>query len=200
MAEALLTKNSDPWQSGVLQPEHHDRLVANIDQIAQRAGLGMANKHMIWTSADLKTAEMNWCQLAVEMARTDTAWPRLQIGICYTQNQFEAEQTMLAMTGLLVRNFVDARMMTRMDVVAERKDNRGPIEATVLMVPDFALPEYVESMPAWERTAMAEFVHERIRDGLPTCLFVGVSMDLLKSKLPSVHADLQSAFKVEALI
>jgi hypothetical protein len=182
----------------VLRPEHHDRLVANIDQIAHRSGLGVAHRHLIWTTAELKTAEMGWCQAAVDMLRSGDAWSKEKIGICYTQDQPAAEKTMLAMAGLLVRNFVDARVMSRMDVVAERKENKGPIEASVILVPDFALPEYVETMPAWEKTAMMEFVHERIREGMPTCLFVGVSMDMLKSKLPSVHADLHGAFKVEA--
>lgn len=195
-AAAISMKTSDPWATGVLQPEHHDRLVANIDQIAMRAGLGVANKHMIWTTAELQKAEMQWCEAAVRMARTQEAWDQNVLGICYTVDQQAAEAKMLAMTGLLVRNFVDARCMSRMDVVAERKAN-GSIDASVVMVPDFALPEYVETMPAWERTAMMEFVHERIRDGLPTCLFVGVSMDTLRQKLPTVHADLESAFKVE---
>lgn len=195
-AAAALTKSSSPWDSGVLQPAIHDRLVANIDQIAQRSGLGVANKHLIWTSAELKTAEMGWCRATVEMARADTPWAKPHIGVCYTKDQLAAERTMLMMAGLLVRNFVDARVMTRMDVIAERKAT-GTVEATAVMIPDFATPEYVETMPAWERSALAEFVHERVRDGLPTCLFVGVSMDLLKQKLPSVHADLSTSFRVE---
>ena len=197
MAAAPLTKTSDPWASGVLKPEHHDRLVANIDQIAYRSGLGMANKHLIWTKADLKNLEMGWCQAAIEAFQTGEAWQKPHIGICYTQSQHEAQRTMMAMAGLLVRNFVDARVMSRLDIVAERKAT-GTVDASVILVPDFAVPEYVETMPAWERSAMMEFVHSRIRDGLPTCLFVGVSMDLLKSKLPSVFADMHSSFRIEA--
>lgn len=187
---------SDPWASGVLKPEVHDRLVANIGQISNRAGLGVQHKHLIWTSAELLKSEMQWCTYAIQMVRAAEPWPLDRIGVCYTQNQLDCEKKMLTMTGLLVRNFVDARCMSRMDVVAERKAN-GEIDASVVMVPDFATPEYVETMPAWERTAMMEFVHERIRAGLPTCLYVGVSMDLLKQKLPTVHEDLQSAFKIE---
>lgn len=194
---AALTKDFDPWSTGVLQPQHHDRLVANIDQIAQRAGLGVANRHLIWTSAELQTAEMQFCEAAVVMGRTGDAFQLPKVGICYTKDQSAAEKKMMAMTGLLVRNFVDARVMSRMDIVAERKDSKAPVDATVVMVPDFAMPEYIESMPAWERTAMMEFVHERVREGLPTCLFVGVSMALLKGKLPSVVADLNEAFKIE---
>jgi hypothetical protein len=195
MAAALM-KDFDPWASGVLQHEHHDRLVANIDQIALRAGLGVQHKHLIWTRADLNKAEMAFCEAAVAMARHNDAWPLKKIGICYTLDAQQSEKRMLAMTGLLVRNFVDARVMSRMDIVAERKGG-NTVEASVVMVPDYAMPEYIETMPAWERTAMMEFVHERIREGMPTCLFVGVSMQMLRDKLPSVHADLEEAFKIE---
>lgn len=195
--EVALMKGSDPWASGVLKREVHDRLVANIDQIAMRAGLGHQHQHLIWTTADLNKTEMQFCEAAVEMARHHTAWSLKKIGICYTQDAQLAEKRMLAMTGLLVRNFVDARVMSRMDIVAERKGG-NTVDATVVFVPDYAMPEYVETMPAWERTAMMEFVHERIRDGLPTCLYVGVSMERLREKLPSVHADIEVAFKLEA--
>jgi hypothetical protein len=197
MAVAL-TKDFDPWGSGVLQRQHHDRLVANIDQIAQRAGLGIANRHLIWTKAELNTAEMQFCIAAAEMARTNEAFQLPKIGICYTKNQADAEKKMLAMAGLLVRNFVDARVMSRMDIVAERKENKAPVDASVVLVPDFAMPEYIESMPVWEKTAMMEFVHERSRDGLPTCLFVGVSMSVIKTKLPTVASDLEQAFLIES--
>jgi hypothetical protein len=193
----VLTKDYDPYETGVLHPQFHDRLVANIDQIASRAGLGVQHRHLIWTSADLNKAEMQLCEAAVLMARHQVPWTAPKLGICYTKSQADAERKMLAMAGLLVRNFVDARVMGRMDIVAERKSGAS-IDATVVMVPDFALPEYVESMPAWERQHMMEFVHERIREGLPTCIFVGVGMQLLRSKLPSVHADLEEAFKIES--
>lgn len=196
-ATATSMMTSDPWATGVLKPEHHDRLVANIGAIANRAGLGVQHKHLIWTSASLLKAEMQWCTMAIEMVRTGEPWPNPRIGVCYTGSQGDAEQKMLAMTGLLVRNFVDARCMSRMDVVAERKAN-GAIDASVVMVPDFAMPEYIESMGHWERAALVEFVHERVRAGLPTCLYLGCSMDLLKQKMPSVHEDLQSSFKIEA--
>lgn len=190
-------KASDPWATGVLKPEYHDRLVANLTQIVQRSGLGPMNRHLIWTSAELNKAELQLCEGAVVATRNGGLWELPRIGICYTQNHAQAEQKMLEMTALLVRNFVDARCMSRADIVAERKAN-GTVDASVLMVPDFALPEYVETMPNWERAAMMEFVHERVRNQQPTCLFVGVSMDILKMKLPSVHADLHSAFKIEA--
>lgn len=196
-AAATSTMTSDPWATGVLKPEHHDRLVANIAAVSQRAGLGVQHRHLIWTSAELLKAEMQWCMHAINMVRTGEPWPKPQVGLVWTGAQQDCERKMLSMTGLLVRNFVDARCMSRMDVVAERKAN-GAIDASVVMVPDFATPEYVETMPAWERTAMMEFVHERIRAGLPTCLYVGVSMDLLKQKLPTVHEDLQTSFKIEA--
>jgi hypothetical protein len=181
----------------VLHKQHHDRLVANIDQIALRAGLGVQHRHLIWTSADLNTAEMQFCEASVLMARAKAPWTLPKIGLCYTKSQADAEQKMLVMTGLLVRNFVDARVMSRMDIVAERKAG-GSIDATVVMVPDYAMPEYVESMPTWERQHMMEFIHQRIREGLPTCVFVGVSMAKLKEKLPSVHAAIDADFLIES--
>jgi hypothetical protein len=194
---AALTKDFDPYASGVLDPQHHDRLVANIDQVAIRAGLGVLHRHLIWTSAELSKAEMQIVENAILMARHSAPWTAPKLGLCYTKDQHTAEQKMLAIAGLLVRNFVDARVMSRMDVVAERKDSKQPVDGTMVLVPDFALPEYIETMPAWERTAMMEFIHERIREGLPTCVFVGVSMTSLRDKLPSVYADLKDAYKIE---
>jgi hypothetical protein len=187
--------NSDPYASGVLRPDVHDRIVANLTQIAMRAGLGMKHRHLIWTTAELKKAEMQWCEAAIRMSRANLPWDQAVIGLCYTKDQAAAEQTMMEMTGLLVRNFVDARCLSRMELVSEQKS--GGVEGSVILCPDFAMPEYVDTMPPWERASMADFIHERSMMAMPTCLFVGSSWDSLKAKLPTVVNEIQSNMKVE---
>jgi hypothetical protein len=98
----------DPYASGVLKPEHHERLVANLDHYAKDAGI---QPMWIWTrlSAACGPHEADY----ITGFRRHRASGQVH-GLCLTRKtpDAEPESRMAAMTGCLVRNFVRARVMT----------------------------------------------------------------------------------------
>src|SRR5271166_828251 len=99
---------SDPYASGVLVKEHHERLVAGLDGYARDAGI-----HPRWISTKLADVcapdEMNY----VRNFNVIRAEGQLQ-GLCFVRKTAEAdpETHMFAIAGCLVRNFIRARVMT----------------------------------------------------------------------------------------
>lgn len=180
----------------MLSPEAHARLVDNIDAVAQRAGLGEQHKHLIWTKAELDEGSSAWVNEVIRTVRRGEPWEKRNIGLCLTSDQHEAEAWMLSMTGLLVRNFVDARCLSLTQILVERKAT-GDVEGSAILCPDFVMPEYLNSLTAWDQKEMAGFLHDRVRMLAPTCLFVGTGPDIVKTKLPSVAEDLRAMFAME---
>lgn len=190
-------KIGDPWASGVLKPDVHERLVASKDDVARRAGLGLQHQHLIWEHVDLKKVEMGWAQEVVRSRRLLAPWPRQEIGLCFQKKQVDAETTMLRLTALLVRNFVDARLMPVNILLAEHK-SEGVIDASALMIPDLAVSAYLETMAKWDLARLQEIVRERALMRMPTCVFIDGDIALLRAKAPLLAEMLDDGvFRVE---
>ena len=185
----------DPW-SGALQPGPHDKLVANIIAVSARAGLGQAHRHLIWYPADLSKAERQWAEACVKSVHNGSAWDMEKLGIVFTQSQSDALRRMQMLAGFLIRNFVDARILSRSECLLARKEDGG-VDAQVLFIPDFITAEYIETIPKWERSSMTDLYSERVRATAPTCLFAGCANSTLKSKLPTIANDMNSDYMVQ---
>lgn len=196
---ATIDANSPMWKSGVLNPEDHLRVVMNIDQIAARSGLGERYKHLIWEPTEddlLQQMELQWAQAVVAYARTHT-WTMNKLGICYPASTPDVHNRMRQIVAKLIRNIVDARVLTIHEILAERKAT-GTVEGTAILCPDFVLPEYISTFSDWDRKELIAFVKDRAKDGLPTSIFLGVNINDLKAhgKFPSVAQEIQQSFKV----
>ena len=97
----------DPYKSGVLNPEQHDRIVANIVAFAKDAGI---QPRWLWTrmSEVCGPDEMEY----VRRFKRHRAEGKIY-GLVYFRATEEAnpEAHMSAMAGCLVRNFIRARVM-----------------------------------------------------------------------------------------
>ncbi len=191
--------SSPVWSSGVLNPSDHLRLVMNIDSIASRAGLGERYKSLIWepTAPDLLSPmELQWAQAVVAYAKTHT-WSMSKLGICYPAGTKHIHDRMRQMVAKLLRNIVDARVLTIHEILAERKAT-GTVEGTAILCPDFILPEYIQTFSDWDRKELIAFIKDRAKDGLPTSVYLGVELADLKAhgKFPSVAVEIAQSFKV----
>ncbi len=121
----------DPYASGVLNPDVHARLVADMANIAAEAGIPA---HWIATP------------LAQTCGPAEVAWarhyrfhgPNGRSGLVLGGKHMEpdAETRMAALAGALLRNFVSARVMTLHELLARAHDGQAP-EASCLLVPNF---------------------------------------------------------------
>ena len=147
----------DPYASGVLSPEHHDRLVANIAAYAKDAGIA---PRWMWTkmSEVCGPAELDYAR----------KFPHHRIegkvqGLVYFRKTPDAdpETHMAALAGCLVRNFCRARVM-ELGTVLDYLADGGHVAATCLLVPDFA---------PWQSQAICELLAQRGREGLQTVIY-----------------------------
>lgn len=191
----------DPWKSGVLDPVAHARLVSSIDAIARRSGLGERYKHLIWEKADphlIADMETSWMKNVVMYARSGV-WAHEKLGLAYPDKVSHIATRMRMIVAKLLRNMVDARILSLSEIIAERRANDGIVEGTCILCPDFMIPEYLTTLSDWDRKEMIGFIKDRAKDGKPTSVFLGVPIAELQSKtgkFPSVAKEIVESFKV----
>lgn len=153
-----------PWwpPHGVLQPDAHYRVVQNREAIAKRAGLGAAFMSAIWTAlpAEVTEDERGWVRGIVQRQE-----PQHRL---YGGNIAHSAARFRTLVGWLVRNFIDARMMSVEEIVSASMEGEA-VEAQVLFVPDFAIKGEPKSAPI--QRAVLSVVRARFNTGLPTALF-----------------------------
>lgn len=157
----------DPYASKVLQKEHHARLVANIDNFAEDAGI---QKHWIWTALpkEFSAAEIDYIKRFRQISLDGKT-----AGICYTgkAQAFAIEQHMAAFTGCLVRNFIRARVMTLGNVIEAAAAHDLP-DYACLMIPNFFLKSTdVGTVAKWQLQTLHDVLLERQFGGRQTILY-----------------------------
>jgi hypothetical protein len=166
----------DPFASGVLKPDAHGRLVADLENISRAVNIP---QHWIWTPlADIcAPAEVAW----VKRFRFHT--PEGRAGLCHLgrEPKMEIETRMAAIAGALTRNFVRARMMTLNDVLAGLEDGEVP-DMTCLLIPNFFVEKKQGgNQPAWRVSQLFDLLVSRHTAGLQTVLYVS-DMEMLGSE------------------
>ena len=121
----------DPYASGVLDPEVHGRLVADLERIAAEAGI---QAH--WISRPLaqtcKPDEVAWAR----RYRFHAAGERAGLVLVGRPPNPDPESRMAALAGALTRNFIACRVMTLHALLAHAGHGELP-EVSCLLVPNF---------------------------------------------------------------
>ena len=164
----------DPYASGVLHKQHHERLVAGIDGFARDAGI---QPKWIWTRlADTcGPEEVEW----VTKFRRHQADGE-SFGLCYLRKSPDAapDVRMAAIAGALVRNFVRARVMT-LGTVLDLLAAGEPVEATCLLIPNFFLAKNEGGTIApWQVSALYDLLTHRGSMGLQTVISASSMVEL----------------------
>lgn len=157
---------TDPYATGVLVKEHHDRLVANLDEFARDAGI---QPKWVWTKlADVcGPDEIEYFRAY----RRHRAGGEVQ-GLIYLRGTPEAdpEARMAALAGAFVRNFVRARVMTLATVMDQVK--AGGVDATVLLIPNFCLsPKEGGVVAKWQTQILYDLLLQRSQSSQQTILY-----------------------------
>ena len=127
----MISFQTDPWATGVLDETRHKRLVMQKEKCASDAGIA---PHFIWTplaETCPTDEEQSWVK-RYKLHRSEGF-----SGLLYLGDQFDPtiEVRMSGITGALVRNFIRARMMSMETVYQHMKGGEAP-SATCLVAPD----------------------------------------------------------------
>lgn len=165
-------------KSPVLDPEYHARLIADIESVAKKSGVPMA---MLLQSCEGICSEEEVA--FVKGLRTHAADG--VYGLLYTgapkAGKTPINMRMMALAAAMLRNYIDARVITVQDVLAQLKKGTPP-EPTVLLVPNFFIgKEQGGSIPAWQSSELLSLLMNRQALDMQTFLYVE-DLDLMAAQ------------------
>lgn len=182
----------DPYAPGVLQKEHHDRLVADLDNFAKDAGI---QPHWICEPlpGTFTAGEKDYLKRFRQHMTSGSI-----SGVAYVGKGKSAEidQRMSAFAGCLVRNFVRARVMT-LGAVLDAMSSRSMPELSCLLIPNFFLSASEGgTIASWQVSALHELLMSRQVSGLQTIVYVS-DMSLLAKEYGLAFRNLIEAHFVQ---
>lgn len=164
----------EAYRTGVLDPRVHRRIVGDIQRYAERAGVP---PEAICRALDEYVGE------------DETAWVRRFLlqraaplpGLAYVGRCRDVSERMVGIAGCMVRNFVDARVMTAARVVDERP------RCTILLIPNFFIGR--TSSQGWSGGALVDVLAERLTGGKSTVIYVS-DLEVMKDTYGEAAFDL----------
>lgn len=155
------------YESKVLNPEDHKPLVSDLGIHAHHAGI---QPHYIWTAMDgfCNPAEILWIRKFHEQEKDL---------ILLGKNPIPASDVrMSAMAGALIRNYINAKVMTLNSFLDAVTAGNTP-KQTCLFIPNFfidkgALFASSNALPAWRLNLLFDGLMHRSMEGLKTIIYV----------------------------
>jgi len=149
----------DPFGPGKLQQGVHDQFVAELNRIAQEAGI---------TTGDITGQHYALTPFEVEYLKDFRRSHQTgKLGVLYVgDHQPAVGDRMRSVCGAVLRNFITARFIVREELVSELFDRRRQPRADLVAVPDFTYKD----APAATRRALGSWVMGRIARGQQTAL------------------------------
>lgn len=158
-------KYKDIYNYGCLKPDIHLRLVVDMDRYVALANVPA---RFIYQSAKefCEAFEIEWAKkLASYIEDGD-------YGLMFTDKCKDLDNRMYGIAGMLIRNFIDARVYTVQHILDLLKDG-DDIEGRVIIIPNFFLMKSMGgSIPEWKISSLLGFLMERYAKGLPTILYI----------------------------
>lgn len=169
---------ADPYATGVLHKAVHDRLVADLPDVARDA---LIQPRWIWTPlAEAVNPKI------VDWVRTFRQHDDVS-GLCLTGSKAVAvEDQISAIAGALVRNFIRARVFT-VGHLLDALEAGFPPSSTCLLIPNaYTGKASGAALPTWKVTALQDLLLDRHMRGQKTVIYV--------SDMNSFHIEYGSAF------
>jgi hypothetical protein len=165
--------DSAPWYkpNGVLTPEKHERLVANLENFARDAGIPV---ELIWKALPaLSVEEKEW------LAHFKRHRSEGYCGLLITGEDpvIDPLSRIGAMAGFLTRNFVRARVFSLLDTL-DAVANNDDIVATCLLIPDFVSEKKLDkALPSWRVKQLTSLLTERWSESKMQTVLYAPSLD-----------------------
>lgn len=163
------------YETKVLDPEIHGRLVKEIESVARRAGIPIPT---VWTSMKeaCSAEEIDY----VRELRKKTALGSL--GLIYVGPQKAGNPISYRMSlvaAACVRNYINAQVMVVTEAIKQTQDGSMP-SPTVLLIPNFYANADMGT-PLWRSGLLLDMLLSREQEGLQTFLYV-YNMAALKNE------------------
>jgi len=154
------------YKPGILQVDHHLRLVESITQYARQASIP---EYFIY-----QTKLSDYCgEHEINYVRRLQFWPDEGIaGMVYVGSVPGMEDRMMAIGGAVTRNMIGAKMLTLQELIVLLK-NDDPPEETVVLIPNFFLDEGSGGgIPGWQIAMIVGWLMSRFSGDKQTILHV----------------------------
>jgi hypothetical protein len=158
-----IKKNAALYEPGILKPEKHQRLVDALPHVCEISGV---RKEFVARSAKdfCGPAEMAWVNGFRENSDKGIS------GMYYlTTETKQVEQRMMALAGACLRNYINARVMTLGDVLAE-VDSGYHDDPSALFIPNFCLTSKEYQLSQWDASAVYDLLLHRYTRSLQTVI------------------------------
>lgn len=178
------------YDSGVLNPGVHSRLVQNLDQFARRANiLDSMILNKMSTFACTK-AEIDYMKSIKRMCDKGV------YGMVYHGKETSPVTTrMMAVAGACLRNFVDAKVVTLQELLSDIKEGNPP-DVSVLLIPNFFINRADGGKIAeWHIAELLGLLYSRMTKGQQTFLYVSDFDSLRKTYGDPMASHLQNHFR-----
>lgn len=150
----------------MLNNEHHDRLIKDLDNICRVANIP---KQMMHKSAGefLSVEEMKWLVSFPVQQRENR-------GLVFTGKHTPSPDIkMMAMTAALLRNYVDSRLITVQALLDAHEHRSGELpDPTVLMIPNLFVKQGGKGLPSWKMQIVYDILLSRFAAGRLTVAYV----------------------------
>lgn len=159
----------------VLDPVKHERLIMDKDHILQVANI---------SEEALNTSMLDACTpKQVDWVRQFNAHRKEHsgayiVGAGYMQPQL--------ITAALVRNFIDARIIT-LDILLSHSDTSSVPDPTVMVVPNFYHRSYGKTLPAWKVSLLYDILLRRRAGERQTLLVLEEVEPMMLAYGPALH-------------
>jgi hypothetical protein len=156
----------------VIDPVRHERLLADLEGVLARAHIPKAALFESATGV-LNEAELYW----LTEYRVNAQIPRGFVLVGQPKPESPGpEKKMMAICGALLRNYVDAQVLS-LNSVLESLD-ADPPDCTVLLIPNLYLKQGGKTLPSWQMQRVYDLLLSRLTSSRITCCYVE-SLDAL---------------------
>ena len=151
--------------------EVHEQLLADIEGFTRTAGIP---ERFVWTSIH-KYCEEDEIKYIRDLQRSLVERDGECIGLVYLGGVEGASvnDRMMAIAGICLRNYINAKVMTVQDVLQAMKDGSMPGNVSVLLIPNFFMAASDGGHIAkWQISELIGMLYKRQQEGRHTVLYV----------------------------
>jgi hypothetical protein len=173
----MSTELNKAYESGVLVPSVHSRLVQNMEQFARKANI--SESHVLY-----KMSQFSCTKPEIEYVKSiKRQEAEGNYGLVYLGKETKPVLTrMMAVAGACLRNFVDAKVSTIQEVFLDLKNGTPPDEVTVLLIPNFFMNRADGGKVAeWHIADLLGLLYTRMAKGKQTFVYVSDLTALAKA-------------------
>lgn len=164
--------------TSILDPVHHQRLIQDMQHVCQTANVPPIYVHQSMRGVCTPT-EISW----VQNFRSHQA---MGTGLMLLGSE-SPEARIMSIAGALLRNYIDARVLSVTNLLSMRESASLP-DCTVMLVPNLYLRASGKGLPAWKVQLLYDTLLSRMASGKPTVVYVE-DIDALASEFGRVFAD-----------